>query len=57
VALRHAAVAVRLGLLAHVRAVLPKLERLYLDDLMRTADAVEGIAAFIERRPPKWKDS
>jgi cyclohexa-1,5-dienecarbonyl-CoA hydratase len=57
VALRYAAVAVRLGLLAHVRAVLPKLERLYLDDLMRTADAVEGIAAFIERRPPKWKDS
>ena len=56
-AIRHAAAAVRQGLLAHVRATLPRLERLYLDDLMRTADAVEGIAAFMERRPPKWKDA
>jgi len=56
-AIRHAAAAVRLALLAHVRATLPKLERLYLDDLMRTSDAVEGTAAFMERRPPKWKDA
>jgi len=56
-AIRHAAAAARLGLLAHVRHTLPKLERLYLDDLMRTSDAVEGIAAFMERRPPKWKDA
>jgi cyclohexa-1,5-dienecarbonyl-CoA hydratase len=56
-AIRHAAAAARFGLLTHVRATLPKLERLYLDDLMRTADAVEGVAAFMERRPPKWKDA
>jgi cyclohexa-1,5-dienecarbonyl-CoA hydratase len=55
-ALRYAAAAARLALLAHVRATLPGLERLYLDDLMRTSDAGEGIAAFIERRSPKWKD-
>ena len=55
-ALRHAAAAARLGLLAHVRDVLPKLERLYLDDLMRTHDAVEGIAAFLGRRRPSWTD-
>ena len=30
-AVRHATAAVRLGLLEHVRATLPKLERLYLD--------------------------
>jgi cyclohexa-1,5-dienecarbonyl-CoA hydratase len=30
------------------------LERLYLDDLMRTADANEGIAAFLEKRSPAW---
>ena len=54
--LRHAAAAARLGLLAHVRQVLPRLERLYLDDLMRTEDAVEGIAAFMAKRAPSWTD-
>jgi len=55
-ALRHAAAAARLGLAAHVRAVLPELERLYLQDLMQTQDAVEGIAAFMARRDPRWTD-
>lgn len=55
-ALRHAAAAVRLSTLAHVRATLPELERLYLQDLMRTHDAAEGIAAFVEKRYPDWKD-
>jgi cyclohexa-1,5-dienecarbonyl-CoA hydratase len=55
-ALRHAAAAARMGLVAHVREVLPKLERLYLDDLMRTADAIEGIEAFLDRRRPAWTD-
>jgi cyclohexa-1,5-dienecarbonyl-CoA hydratase len=31
------------------------LERLYLEDLMSTADAHEGLAAFLEKRKPKWK--
>jgi cyclohexa-1,5-dienecarbonyl-CoA hydratase len=56
VALRHAAAAARYDLSARVRQVLPELERLYLDDLMRTHDAAEGIAAFIARRPPDWKN-
>jgi cyclohexa-1,5-dienecarbonyl-CoA hydratase len=55
-ALRHAATAARFGLAAHVRATLPALERLYLDQLMRTDDAVEGIAAFLEKREPRWSD-
>ena len=25
----------------------------HLDDLMNTSDAVEGIAAFLDRRPPR----
>ena len=31
------------------------LERLYLDELMATEDAHEGLAAFMEKRRPDWK--
>jgi cyclohexa-1,5-dienecarbonyl-CoA hydratase len=55
-ALRYAAAAARFALVAHVRATLPALEQIYLDDLMRTEDAVEGIRAFLEKRPPAWLD-
>ena len=30
------------------------LERLYLDELMATKDAVEGIVSFCEKRPARW---
>ena len=33
-----------------------RLEKLYLEDLMSTKDAVEGINAFLEKRDPKWLD-
>jgi cyclohexa-1,5-dienecarbonyl-CoA hydratase len=55
-ALRHAAAAVRLGFVDHVRKLLPRLERLYLEDLMRTHDAVEGVDAFMAKRTPSWTD-
>jgi cyclohexa-1,5-dienecarbonyl-CoA hydratase len=55
-ALRHAAAAARFGLRAHVHSALPELERLYLNELMRTEDAPEGVAAFLEKREPRWKD-
>ncbi len=55
-ALRHATAAARAGLAAHVQSVLPGLERLYLESLMRTQDAVEGIDAFIAKRKPAWTD-
>jgi enoyl-CoA hydratase/carnithine racemase len=54
--LRFTAAAARAWLVAQVRATLPLLERLYLDDLMRTRDAVEGVAACLEKRNPAWTD-
>ena len=33
----------------------PELERLYLDELMKTEDAREGLAAFMEKRAAVWK--
>jgi cyclohexa-1,5-dienecarbonyl-CoA hydratase len=35
--------------------VLPKLEKLYLDQLMKTHDADEGIHSFLEKRKPLWR--
>lgn len=54
--LRYATAAARFSLVRHVRAVLPELERLYLDDLMQTTDAAEGVAAFLQKRAPHWTD-
>ena len=56
-ALARAARASRLMLRAQLATALPELERLYLDDLMQTRDAREGIAAFVEKRTPRWSDA
>jgi cyclohexa-1,5-dienecarbonyl-CoA hydratase len=44
----------RTDLSAMVRGHLDAVESLYLRELMRTRDAVEGIRAFLEKRPPKF---
>lgn len=53
--LRLAVRAGRAGLAARLGHDLPIVERLYLDSLMRTHDAVEGLQAFVEKRPPVWR--
>jgi cyclohexa-1,5-dienecarbonyl-CoA hydratase len=55
-ALRLAVRAVRTSLARRVAEDLPAVERLYLEELMSTRDAVEGLEAFLEKRPPSWED-
>lgn len=38
----------------HFDKGLARAEQIYNDELMKTADAQEGVTAFIERRRPKW---
>jgi cyclohexa-1,5-dienecarbonyl-CoA hydratase len=55
--LRHAVRAVRLGLNARLASDLAQLESLYLGELMRCADALEGLHAFLEKRKPQWRNA
>ena len=55
--LRFAAQAARAGLASRFRAERTEAERLYLEELMKTEDASEGLRAFLERRPPAWRDA
>lgn len=57
VVLRYAARAARLPLRRALQEDLPQLERMYLDELMAEADAVEGLRAFMEKREPRWEKS
>ncbi len=36
---------------------LPRLEHLYISELMATHDAVEGVRAFLEKRSPRWSSA
>ena len=38
----------------HFDKGLARAEKIYLDELMKTEDAQEGIRAFLERRDPRW---
>ena len=55
-ALSHAVAASRLTLRAQAEPALDEAERDYLGRLLETADAVEGVNAWLEKRPPSWKN-
>ena len=38
----------------HFDKGLARAEKIYLDELISTEDAREGIIAFLDKRPPKW---
>jgi cyclohexa-1,5-dienecarbonyl-CoA hydratase len=39
---------------SHFDKGLARAEKIYLEELISTADAREGIIAFLDKRPPKW---
>jgi cyclohexa-1,5-dienecarbonyl-CoA hydratase len=60
---RHSGAVLRLakkatleGLRDDIDGGLKRIEGIYLDELMKTADANEGLRAFLEKRKPVWKD-
>lgn len=36
--------------------VLTEIEDIYLNEVMRTQDATEGLSAFLDKRPPVWRN-
>jgi cyclohexa-1,5-dienecarbonyl-CoA hydratase len=48
--------AINLGRSRSLDSALKEVENLYLNELMRTHDAAEGIKAFVEKRKPQWRD-
>ncbi len=54
VALGHAKKAIYAWDAIHFDKGLARAEKIYLDELVSTADAREGIIAFLDKRSPKW---
>jgi enoyl-CoA hydratase/carnithine racemase len=59
VALRHTKASVRLAQTNHATQLdaLSQVNTFYLDKVMQTVDAHEGLKAFLEKRPPEWKNA
>jgi cyclohexa-1,5-dienecarbonyl-CoA hydratase len=47
---------VKAGLIDDLEPSLKAIEDIYLNELMRSADAHEGLKAFLEKRRPEWKN-
>lgn len=55
--LRYATKAVRIKFNHILSNFLPQLEQLYVNNLMETHDANEGIQSFLEKRKPQWTNN
>ena len=54
--LRYGVKAARVDLRSRLDTELAEIERIYLEELMSTHDAAEGIRSFLEKRKPEWKN-
>ena len=48
--------AVKSGLMDPLEPSLRTIEDIYLKELLKTADAQEGLVAFLEKRKPQWRN-
>jgi cyclohexa-1,5-dienecarbonyl-CoA hydratase len=55
--LRFAVQAARLQSLDRIKEKIAQVEQLYIDELMKTFDALEGLTAFVEKRNATWKNN
>ncbi|MBI3370931.1 MAG: cyclohexa-1,5-dienecarbonyl-CoA hydratase [Betaproteobacteria bacterium] len=53
--LAYAVRAARVGYTAEVKRRIAEVEKLYLEGLMKTRDANEGLVAFLEKRKPRYE--
>ncbi len=56
VVLQHTKKAIRLGIGDDFDTQIDKVEEYYLNELMKTHDANEGLQAFVEKRAPEWQN-
>jgi cyclohexa-1,5-dienecarbonyl-CoA hydratase len=54
--IRIAKKTIKVGLMDELEPSLKAIEDIYLNELMKTADAQEGLQAFLDKRKPVWKN-
>jgi len=55
--LRYAVQAARLQSVDRIKDKIAQVEKLYIEELMKTHDALEGLTAFVEKRQANWNNN